>query len=147
MSNTCLFIILGLIFGSSGYLVYMNISREDFRVVVHIRFWIFFAQHLFLAAYLLWNKRFDPGDDMGEKLKVLLVFCGVNFFSFVAFEIFAAVHYKDEADFFGESDLKTKDFAYTSYLHLYYQYNIYNGVFFIFCFVMTIFYVVHQRNQ
>lgn len=54
---------------------------------------------------------------------------------------------KNTRNYFGEPDDTVITFSSLSYFHLYYQFNIYNGIFNVFCVVMYVIYRINQRNH
>lgn len=75
----------------------------------------------------------------------MIGFTGVNFVNFVIIEIYGLTHGKTHQELRYEES--TISFIVLSYFHLYYQLNIYLGVFCLFSIVMGIVYLINQRRH
>ena len=143
-SQICFIATITLLFLSAGYLLYLNLTM-NLSKNFSIRFFTFLGQHLFSAAMLITRKLLTFRDEPSDHLRWIVCFTGLNFLLFAAVEIFAAITSEEDIVSAAEKEIVHKPLPILTYYHLYYQFNIYVGIFFLFSLVMGGIYYFNER--
>lgn len=142
----CFISILSLIVMSAAFLIYLTFTTE-LAHVYKIRFFNFILQHFYSLFMLIKRKFFCDEEDTWGHLVWLIGFTSINFLTFLGVEIYCIVYEKSIKNEPTPQKLEFVSFSLLSYFHLYFQFNIYLGVFCLFSLAMVIVYYLNQRRH
>lgn len=142
----CFYAIMTLLFCSSGYLVFLVI-QEELSTGVKVRLAAFALQHLFSLGMLVQRKYRMTSEDPRDHIKWIIAFTGINFLIFAIVEIYCLVHLKDPTNGMSAANAFSVSMIVLSYYHLYYQFNIYVGIFTVFALIMWGIYIINDRHH
>lgn len=142
----CFILFLFLISTSSIYLIYLTISTQLLNGY-KIRFINFIIQHIYSMIMLVKRKFMYNMEDTWEHLLWLMKFTFINFAAFFGVEIYCILHEKSIMYEPIRQKLELISFSLFIYFHIYFQFNIYLGVFSLFSFAMIILYYINQRKR
>ena len=74
-------------------------------------------------------------------------FTGINFLMFGIMEIYWLIAFEDKVVDYTPREAMKQPLIVLSYYHLYYQFNIYIGIFFFFSIVMYVIYYINERSH
>ena len=134
-----LFIIL-----NTAFIIYM-IKTQDMTFNFKFRFYTFSLQHIFTFFVILVSCCFDLHHAL-DKLNWAVFLTVGNFALFGAAQIYLATIPETKINF-SDQKLIHGDIGVLAYIHLYYQMNIYFGIFSVFSVILCIVYRVYEQNH
>lgn len=143
----CLILTVTLVLLSTGFLLYLTFS-QPIPQVLKLRFFNFCGQHVF-TLFMLLRRRIMclvVEEETWASLLWMIALTGGNFLAFIAMEVYCLLR-DGSINSSSTHEIEKLSFFLLSYFHLYYQFNIYLGVFCLFSFAMFVVYVINQRRH
>ena len=108
----------------------------------------FLFQHLFSTAMMVHRKLKDSYyDEPIPHMKWIVAITGVNFLAFAGIELYCLTKLSALRLEENPQVLLNTPVVILSYFHLYYQFNVYIGIFFLFSLIMCAVYCINERGR